>query len=269
MSLTRRAMLVHSAAAATVALLPKSLIQAAGIPEQVTTPETIPNRDTTLKFDAKGSVQPFAGNTVICHLPAQCAMRDVISDFRSKLEAAPFKNRLGLTTTDSYHMTIFPGANDKGRKATGWPSYVPLDASIQACNSAVEARMRALRLQCELPFRVAVDVPATLSYPRACTLRMKAIDTAEETKLRSVRNQLATAYGFRLPDHDAYAFHVTLSYQVAAFSDAEKRQFEAMRREYVEQIVKAEPVLELGNPEFCIFPDMLRFEPKLLLRCAG
>jgi hypothetical protein len=129
--------------------------------------------------------------------------------------------------------------------------------------------MRAARLRCELPFRVEVDVPATLKYPRACTLRMKALNAAEEAKLRSVRDQLAEIYGFRLPDHASYAFHITMSYQTAAFTPREANAFTALRAEYVRRIVAAQPVLELGNPEYCTFNDMFRFEPKVLLSCIG
>ena len=269
---TRRGFVKAGTAAAGLALLPTRY--SAGQTTSVhTAPATLsnqsPTQDTTLKFSPDGAVQPFAGNTVICHMPAQCAMRDVMAEFHNKLEASSFHGRLGLTTVDSYHMTIFPGANDKGRKASGWPSYVPLNASIEECNALVEKRMQAVRLHCQLPFRVAVDIPATLSYARACTLRMKAVDSIEEAKLRSVRDQLAQVYGFRLLDHASYAFHITMSYQVAAFDERQAKEFETMRADYVRKIVAAQPVLELGNPEYCTFQDMFRFEPKLLLNCTA
>ena len=115
-------------------------------------------------------------------------MRDRMAEFHDRLSASSFAGRLGLTTVDSYHMTIFPGANDQARQATGWPSYVPLTATMAECNAAVEERMRNARLKCPLPLRVIVDVPGTLSYPRACTLRMKALNTEEEGKLRCFRS---------------------------------------------------------------------------------
>lgn len=196
-------------------------------------------------------------------------MRDVAAKFHQAMAVSAFAGKLGLTSVDSYHMTVFPGANDQNRTQSGWPSYVPIDESIEACNTAVEERMRSARLRCELPFRVQVDEAATLHYPRACTLRMKALNEREEAKLRSVRDQLAVIYGFRLPDHATYQFHVTLSYQTATFSAAEQKDFDTLRAKYVSDIIAAQPVLELGNPEFCTFPDMFRFEPKLLLSCVG
>lgn len=272
MHTTRREFVKTSAAAASIALLPKPSVLAQTVPGQAsaaTLTHQTPNRDTTLKFSPDGAVRPFAGNTVICHLPVQCAMRDEMASFHDKLQAASYRARLGLTTVDSYHMTIFPGANDQGRRVSGWPSYVPLDATMEECNAAVAQRMRAAHLRCQLPIRVAVDVPGTLTYPRACTLRMKAVDAAEETKLRSVRDQLAEVYGFRLPDHASYAFHITMAYQVAALSEPQAKEFETLRADYVRRIVAAEPVLEFGNPEYCTFQDMFHFEPKVLLTCVG
>lgn len=228
----------------------------------------IPNRDTLLKFNTNGTPKPFAGNTVICHLPVQCDLRDAMVPLHAELARAPFRHKLGLTSTDSYHMTVFPGANDQDRSVYGWPSYVPLDAAMDECNRLVRERMQAARLRCKLPLRVRVDVPETLNYFTACTLRMTPVDREENSKLRALRDQLADVYGFRAKDHDEYTFHITMSYQTARFTEQEQAAYRHMLRAHLKQIVAAAQVLELGEPEYCVFPDMFRFEPKLLLTCV-
>jgi len=228
----------------------------------------IPNRDTLLKFNADGTRKPFAGNTVICHLPVQCAMRDAMVPLHEELASTPFRHKLGLTSTDSYHMTVFPGANDLDRTAYGWPSYVPLTATMETCNQMVEERMFAARLHCKLPLRVRVDVSATLNYFSACTLRMLPADREENDKLRVIRDQLAEVYGFRTKDHDQYTFHITMSYQMARFTEQEQIAYRKILRSHLRRIVAAAPVLELGEPEYCVFPDMFRFEPKTLIACS-
>ena len=228
----------------------------------------IPNRDTMLKFNTDGTRKPFAGNTVICHLPVQCELRDAMVPLHDELAQAPFRHKLGLTSTDSYHMTILPGANDQDRSAYGWPSYVPLDAAMEECNRAVRERMEAARLHCKLPLRLRVDVAETLNYFTACTLRMTPVDREENAKLRALRDQLADVYGFRAKDHDQYTFHITMSYQTARFTEQEQMAYRRILRAHLRQIVAAAPVLELGQPEYCVFPDMFRFEPKALLVCS-
>ena len=200
MSSSRRAFLLQASALAVTAAMPAGLaaqqadagldapIDMAAIEQQAA---KIPNRDTLLKFNANGTPRPFAGNTVICHLPVQSVMRDAMVPLHQELAAAPFARKLGLTSTDSYHMTVFPGANDQDRSAYGWPSYVPLNVSMEECNRLVGERMAAARLRCKLPIRVRVDVAGTLNYFTACTLRMVPENAGENAKLRAVRDQLA------------------------------------------------------------------------------
>jgi hypothetical protein len=228
----------------------------------------IPGGDTLLKFNPDGTPRPFAGNTVICHLPVQCAMRDAMVPLHDELAGSPLVHKLGLTSTDSYHMTVFPGANDLGRDLSGWPSYVPLDATIEECNRLVGERMAAAQFHCKLPVRVRVDVPETLNYFAACTMRMIPADAAENAKLRKLRDELAGVYGFRTKDHDQYAFHMTMSYQIGRFTGEEQAMYRRILRAHLRRIVAAAPVLELGEPEYCVFPDMFRFEPKVLLACS-
>jgi hypothetical protein len=229
---------------------------------------SIPSPDALLKFNPNGTRKPFAGNTVICHLPVQCAMRDAMVPLHEELAHSPLVHKLGLTSTDSYHMTVFPGANDQGRSVYGWPSYVPLDATIEDCNRLVGERMTAAQFHCRLPLRVRVDVPMTLNYFSACTLRMVPADPEENAKLRTLRDQLAGVYGFRTKDHDQYTFHITMSYQMARFTEQEQMAYRRILRAHLQRIAVAAPILELAEPEYCVFPDMFRFEPKKLLACS-
>ena len=275
----RRRFLIQSSALSAVALLPMEsmrLAAQASLPSETQVDPVkineiaakIPFPDTILKFNPDGTRRPFAGNTVICHLPVQSAMRDAMKGLHDKLASASYFPKLGLTSLDSYHMTIFPGANDQNRSASGWPSYVPADAPIEVCSRMVGERMVKAHLSCELPLRVRIDEQATLLNPTACTLRMIPVDEAENRKLRSVRDQLSEIYGFRLKDHDQYGFHITMSYQIAPFTIQEQTTYRSVLKEQVRQIIAVAPVLELGNPEYCTFPDMFRFEPQKLLRCS-
>jgi hypothetical protein len=259
----RRAFLAQTSAFAACSLVSSNLFS-----QPLSTEPQIPNRDTSLKFNSDGTRRPFAGNTVICHLPVQCAMRDAMLELYNAMEQSSFRHKLGLTSTDSYHMTIFPGANDQDRSVSGWPSYVPANAPIEVCSRMVGERMEKIRLKCELPLRVRIDQTATTDFHTACSLRMEPVDHEENAKLRSIRDLLGDVYGFRLKDHAAYRFHITMSYQMAPFLPEERNDYRELLGRYLKRIVEAQPVLELGNPEYCTFPDMFRFETKKLLVCS-
>ena len=272
----RRNFLFRSSALAMTTLLPDALVaqgrEGSGTQHQpgetAKIPFNIPDRDTLLKFNPDGSRRAFAGNTVICHLPIQSAMRDAVLALHVDLANAPYRSWLALTSTDSYHMTVFAGANDQDRTRTGWPSYVPPSASIDVCNRMVQTRMEKAHLKCELPLRVRLDQTRTLNYPTACTLRMVPADEIEKTKIRSIRDQLAELYGFRSSDHDRYEFHITLSYQLAPFSRADRTAYEEMLKPHLARISQAASPLEFGNPEYCTFPDMFRFDLQKLISCS-
>ena len=273
---SRRDFLIQTSAISAAALLPVDLSAQTGISSEtqmesakVDQPAAnIPYRDTILKFNPDGTRRPFAGNTVICHLPVQSAMRDAMVALYDDLTRASYYSKLGVTSTDSYHMTIFPGANDQDRSISGWPSYVPADASIEICNRTVGERMAKAHLNCELPLRVRVDQMQTLNYTTACTLRMTPADDDENSKLRSIRNQLSEVYGFRLKNHDQYGFHITMSYQIKPFTNQEQEDYRNLLKAHIQRIADAAPVLELGNPEYCTFPDMFRFDPQKLITCS-
>lgn len=265
---TRRQFIIQTSALSAAAALPSALFSQSGSANPVSQAPQIPYPDTQLKFNPDGTRRPFKGNTVICHLPVQSAMRDAMVEFHNELAGSSLRPKLGLTSTDSYHMTIFPGANDQDRNISGWPAYVPLDATIEECSRRVGEKMAGARIHCELPLRVHVDESLTINHPTACTLRMVPVDDAENTKLRSLRDQLSDLYGFRLNDHAHYGFHITMSYQVHPFTDEEQNTYRTMLKLHTRRILEAEPVLELGVPEYCTFPDMFRFEPQKLLACS-
>ena len=93
-------------------------------------------------------------------------------------------------------------------------------------------------------------------------------DAAENSKIRSVRDQLAEVYGFRTQGHAYYQFHISMSYQLRELTAQEQSAYHELLRQYVPRIVAAAPIVELGVPEYCTFADMNRFEPQKLLRCV-
>jgi len=263
---TRRSFLSTSAVAlSTLAASHAAMGMGQMTPHEAEIAANIPTPDTMLKFNLDGTRRPFAGNTVICHLQPQGPTRDAVERMVAELNQASFIHKITLLPPDSYHMTVYPGANDQGRDITGWPSYVPKDASIQDCSRRVAERMHQFHLECQLPIRMKVDETKTISNPRASTLRMIGANAEQENKIRKVRDRLVDVFGFRDNKHDEYGFHITLAYQIRSFTAAEQAEYHAILAKHVPRIVASAPVFEFANPEFCTFPDMFRFDIQLLL----
>ncbi len=262
----RRDFLLGASAASLAALLPHG-IHAQAAPTQDHDPiPAIPSTDTILKFSRDGHVKPFAGSTIICHLPQQCRTRDAIVEFGDALRKSTLTSKLGVLPGESLHMTVFSCPNDQGRNRETWPDYIPFDAPIDTCNRIMEERFAGFRARCAMPIRVSVNLRNTLAYGRACTLRISPADDTENAKLRALRDDLAGLFNLRAKDHAAYAFHVTIAYQMAPFTPQEKALYQELLQHHVNRIVATAPVIELGVPEFCTFEDMYRFEIRKLLR---
>ena len=225
-----------------------------------------PTLDASLKFHPDGTPRIFAGNTVICHLPQQHRSRDGAIALHDALLQSSFIHKLAILPPDSYHMTVYSGANDQNRPHSSWPGGVPIDASIEQCNRVLMERFNAAHFEGPFPLRVCIDVPQTIHNGRASTLRMTGVDPASERALRHLRDQLAQVYRFRAPDHDTYGFHITIAYTMADFSVAELVEYRALLQHHVELMTAATPILELGLPAYCTFRDMYRFDVESFLR---
>lgn len=219
------------------------------------------------KFYPNGHVAPYPGNTVICHVPAQSRFLEDISAIAEQLHHVSFRDKLGILPPASYHMTVFPGANDPGKDRSSWPKDLPVSASIDECTKLVRSRFEKEKLMAKAPFRVRLDPEKTLQYAsRAATLRMVGADAEAEIALRTTRDQLSRVYNHRDPDHDQYGFHITLAYTLRTLTAEEQREYREILTHSMTRILARTPVLELGLPEFCTFPDMSIFYPECFLR---
>lgn len=267
---TRRQFLLRSSALSLSALVPPRLIaqltQSANPPEDDPQLSTIP-RDTLLKFNSDGTARPFAGNTVICHLPQQTRFRDAVVAFGDALHASSFSTKLAVLPGDSYHVTILGGPNDQDRRKYGWPSDIPISTPIAECNRVIGERIARFKMHAELPIRFCLDKEKTVAPQRPSGLQLVPADANERLKIRTLRDQMADeVFRYRAADHDTFGFHISMAYQMKGFTAVERREYQNTLTQHLAAIVGAAPVIEFGVPEFCTFNNMYRFEVQTLLR---
>lgn len=228
--------------------------------------EVIP-KDSLLKFNTDGSVRPFAGNTVICHLPQQSRVQDANCSAGGCAPVKLLSGKLAVLPSDSYHATILGGPNDQDRQRYGWPSDIPINTPMADCNRIIGERIAQFRTHTELPLRFRLDQEKTLAPQRPCGLQLVPADENEEHKIRTLRNRMSDeVFRYRTSDHDTFGFHISMAYQMRGLAAAERREYQRILMQRLPAIVAAVPVIELGVPEFCTFEDMYRFEVQTLLR---
>jgi hypothetical protein len=267
---TRRQFLLRSSALSLGALVPPrlhaQLIQSANPPEDDSQLATIP-RDTLLKFNPDGSPRPFAGNTVICHLPQQTRFHDAVAAFGNALRSSSFGPKLAVLPPNSYHVTILGGPNDQDRCTYGWPSDIPINIPIAECNRVIGERIARFRMHTELPLRFRLDKEKTLTPQRPSGLQLVPADANEKLKIRTLRDRMADeVFRYRAANHDTFGFHISMAYQMRGLTAQERRKYQDLLAHHVTTIGATTSIIELGIPEFSTFENMYRFEVQMLIR---
>jgi hypothetical protein len=211
-----------------------------------------------------GKVQHYPGNTVICHIPRPSAIFDELNRAYRALRAEFGVEHFTWLPPNSYHMTVFDGVTDAFRRLGDWPQMLPLNATMAVCNRYVGERLRKLDLGITLPLRMVIDDPDPSGVSAAITLR--PVDSAENQRLRDLRDRISTAVGIRHGDHDIYRFHTSFGYYVRQLAGDEEAKYRQVFSAAVQQLRKVLPVIELGAPEFCLFDDMYTYHTQFKLR---
>lgn len=214
------------------------------------------------KFEPDGRVRRFAGNTVICHVPADGVLFAALVAMQASYAAAPFARKLTLLPASSLHMTVFEGVCEDIREPSRWPRDLPTDLPLDAVTRHFAERLGCFDPACRLPFRLR-PAPPTPSWGGA-VLALAPLDEAEDANLRGLRDRLAERLLLRVPTHAGYVFHITLAYVIDWLDPEEDAAIRVLYAAGARRIADLGPV-ELGPPEFCRFDDMFAFERLSLL----
>ena len=222
-----------------------------------------PNPTLGLKFARDGSPLPFRGNTIICHIPETAPEVPALAELAQQLQALPWGGRFAFLPASSYHMTVFEGVTDTERTPERWPEGVAADAALADITRRFIDRLRGLSVPQRFAMRPAGLMPMGTG---GTVVGLEPADEDTARQIRGLRESFALILGLRKPNHDAYRFHITLSYLLEWLSPAEAEQHLAAHQHLGEAFIEAHPVLQLGPPEFCVFETLHSFLPVLRFR---
>ncbi|WP_293719562.1 DUF1868 domain-containing protein [Stappia sp.] len=217
-----------------------------------------PLRHLGRRHDAAGTFLPEPGNTVVCHLVEGSASHAAVLEARAALLDLPeARERLAATPASSLHMTLFQGIIEFRRDWPFWPKDIPADTPVETMTAHYLERLAGFT-----PGRAFAMRPKALT-PNGLVL--VPVDAASAISLSDWRDRLSEVFGYRHPDHDDYAFHVTFAYLRRRLSDEAIRAWDAAVPGILDKLARAAPVIELAPPAFCRFEDMKHFEELLVL----
>lgn len=216
-----------------------------------------PNRFVGTRLARNGLFLPEAGNTVVCHVVPDSRTAAALIDLRERLRALPWGHRFAFTDISSLHMTLFQGVIETQREPEYWPAELSVDAPLDHVTDYFAGRLAGFEGPGPFAMRIAEVTPLGL-------ILTGATETDEKTA-RAWRDALVTPFGYRAPKHDGYTFHITLAYIIDWFPDELIGGYREALADLTAEFQERIPVVELGPPAFCTFPDMNSFPPVMML----
>ncbi|KAK0731058.1 RNA ligase/cyclic nucleotide phosphodiesterase [Lasiosphaeris hirsuta] len=217
------------------------------------------------KFDPDGNVQPFAGNTIVAHLPPSDKLYTSLLSLHAKLAASPLAHLFALLPPPSWHMTVFEGVCDRVRMPGLWPSDLPLNTPLEQVTAHFEEKLTAFDVVNEdweqPPYRLTVTGFSPLFVGIGVSLRLGTLE--EEARFRSLRDRLSKTLLIRAAHHDNYDLHLSLAYFVRYPDEQQKAELLQLLTDHLNGGMPWK--FELGAPEFCTFENMYRFDRLLYL----
>lgn len=216
-------------------------------------PPGITHHDGDGRFDYQGSVLPWPGNTIICHIKKDSAEHRALWEVQEALKSATHADAFTFLPPASFHMTVFQGINCFETDSEAWPTGIPRSTERDAVSDILLQRLENTPLPQSHHIR-PVDIFAGHS------VTVEGADSDHELLLRQTREQLRTATGIRPDLFDTYTFHITLAYLARWLNDSEAESVIALSDTLAQQLQRQAPTIELGSLEFCNFEDMHRFD---------
>ncbi|TDZ38769.1 hypothetical protein C8035_v006591 [Colletotrichum spinosum] len=218
------------------------------------------------KFAPDGSVQPFPGNTIICHLSPSEPLYASMQSLSEKLAASKFAPVLSLLPAPSFHMTVFEGVCDQVRQPGYWPSDLTLNVPLETCNTHFEKTLSSFKLTPDETPPYKMTAGGFDPLDTGIAVRLEGRTPAETDRVRALRNRLANALNIRHPVHESYGFHLSVAYLLRHLDDNQHRELNALLASHFENMPKH---FELGAPEFCVFDDMFAFKRRFFLESSS
>ncbi len=216
-------------------------------------PESITDPNGGGKFAPDGTVLPFPGNTIICHIDRESRAWRALVAMQTALRAGPLAHNFTFLPPESFHMTVFAGVSGPAGAGGRWPEDIPETASLKDVTADLLDRVRGL----DFPPRRRIR-PMGLFGGYSVTVQ--GANAAEEHALRESRERLRDTTKLRPPDFESYVFHITLGYQLRWLSEPDAREIVAFSDRLFADFVTEVPEIELGALEFCSFESMHRFD---------
>lgn len=209
------------------------------------------------KFYKDGSVRQFPGNTVICFADPEEQPYQLAEWAQQEILKQPYGHKFAMLPPSSFHMTVFELLCHDIRTASHWSSHLALDAPLAETDEFfIDAFAKV-----PVPDNFQMHFSELNVGTGGLSFYLDPIDEAMNLKVRGYRDALSEVTGIRAPNHDSYAFHISLAYRIIKLTDEEEAQLKQFADKLSLQIAETFGIFDTGKPTLTFFDDMFAFLP--------
>lgn len=215
------------------------------------------------RFHSNGKVREFKGNTVLCRIPLESRLSQLLRRYQKCFAESPIGASMAFLPPASFHMTLFQGLNDQARTKDRWSPSIPIDQPIEDVHAHYVQALSSVKLSKHFLMKSIGFIQSRKSG--GIGLNLAGSNDEEAAKLIAARSCLAAAMNLKARLKTPYRFHISMAYQIRLMSPGEQAILQSLAKQLSEVAICDLPSLSLSNPEFCTFDNMRRFSPVLEL----
>ena len=205
------------------------------------------------KFDDKGNPLPFPGCTIICNIPLNTYLSNLINSFQKKLENFNPKKTYFYLPSSSFHMTLFDCCNLNTKNTNNWPSNI--DSNMDYKDIAVELNKRIQNYI----FPEKLNLKLKMFFG-GYSIILEPYSEEDEKILRNCRDELSSLLKIKFENHQRYTFHITLAYILRELKEDEIKKLLEFNKNLFQEFDKEFPKIILNKPKMSTFENMLEFK---------
>jgi hypothetical protein len=204
------------------------------------------------KFDNDGNPLHWPGCTIICPIQESSLVSSLLSEVQENFKKIAPKKKYTFLPQSSFHMTLFDCCNVSTFKTTFWPN------NIQETENYLEvANILSDRLK-NYQFPNSLAVKLNKFFGGFSTL-LTPYSSKDEEILRNCRDDLSNLLSIKFENHLRYTFHITLAYILEPLTLEEISRLIGLEKKMNKKFKNEIPLINLPQPEICVFNDMYKF----------
>jgi hypothetical protein len=194
----------------------------------------------------------YLGNTIVSMMNTDDFMLvQIAEDIQSEFKKHLFSKKFYMLPKESFHMTIISVLNDSNREKAYWPDYLPAELSMYDADRWILEKVSSVKKP--------QNIQMILSKINPTRLELEPANEETAIALKNYRDTIATVTDTKRIHHDDYKFHLSIAYIFDSLTEQENKKLQNILDKLNEKYLDNRLLIQVPEPEFVIFNNMLSY----------